>query len=118
MKRLTIVLSFVVSFVGIETASAQDYLFRVLANKGSNQVKKNSESTTQLKTGSKLYSGDEIIASNGAYIGLVYKTGKTIEIRTAGTHKVDDLVAKVSKGRTSSEHNLGWRRLQSLSIFR
>lgn len=97
MKYLAIILSLAVTTLATET-SAQDYLFRVLANKGSNQVQKASSGPTQLKTGSKLYSGDQIIASNGAYIGLVYRTGKTIEIRTAGTHKVDDLVAKVSKG--------------------
>ena len=97
MKYLAFVLSMAVSLTAFES-SAQDYLFRVLANKGTNQVKKAGASATQLKTGSKLYSGDQIIAANGAYIGLVYKTGKTLEIRTPGTHKVDDLVAKVSKG--------------------
>ena len=97
MKYLAIVLSMLVSMTALES-SAQDYLFRVLANKGTNQVKKAGAAAAQLKTGSKLYSGDQIIATAGAYIGLVYKTGKTIEIRTAGTHNVDDLVGKVSKG--------------------
>lgn len=100
MKYLAIILAVVVSTTAFE-ASAQDYLFRVLANKGTNQVKKGATAASQLKTGSKLYSGDQIIAANGAYIGLVHKTGKTLEIRTAGTHSVDDLVGKVSKGTAS-----------------
>ena len=77
----------------------QDYVFRVLANKGSNQVvKSGGGDATSLKTGSKLGSGDQIIAAQGAYIGLVHRTGKTMEIRTPGTHKVNDLEGKVSKG--------------------
>jgi len=99
MKYLAIIFSLVIGLSASEV-SAQDYLFRVLANKpGTNQVKKAGSSTAvQLKTGSKLYSGDQIIASQGAYIGLVYKTGKTIEIKTAGVHNVDNLVSKVNKG--------------------
>lgn len=97
MKYLAIVLSMAASLTALDSA-AQDYLFRVLANKGTNQVKKVGASATQLKTGAKLYSGDQIIAAPGAYIGLVHKSGKTMELRTAGTHNVNDLVGKVSKG--------------------
>ncbi len=82
--------------------SAQDYAFRVLANKGTNQVKKaGSGSPESLKTGAKLNSGDEIIASEGAYIGLMHKSGKTTEIRGAGTKKVADLEKTINTGSTS-----------------
>ncbi len=97
MKYLAIVLSMAASLTALDSA-AQDYLFRVLANKGTNQVKKAGAPAAQLKTGSKLYSGDQIIAAPGAYIGLVHKSGKTMELRTAGTHNVNDLVGKVSQG--------------------
>jgi hypothetical protein len=83
-------------------ASAQDYAFRVLANKGTNQVKKaGSGSPESLKTGAKLNSGDEIIASEGAYIGLMHKSGKTTEIRGAGTKKIADLEKTINTGSTS-----------------
>ncbi len=97
MKYLAIVLSMAASLTALDSV-AQDYLFRVLANKGTNQVKKAGASVAQLKTGFKLYSGDQIIAAPGAYIGLVHKSGKTMELRTAGTHNVNDLVGKLSKG--------------------
>lgn len=76
---------------------AQGYEFRVLANKGENQVKKaGSSQSIALKTGSTLAKGDQIVAVNGAYIGLVHSSGKTTEIRTPGTVKVDDLSASIA----------------------
>ena len=95
-------LSLSILLILAQSVYAQDYVFRVLANKGSNQVKKaGSSQTVPLKTGSKLFSGDQIVAVQGAYIGLVHRTGKTLELRTRGTHNVNDLEGKISKGRTS-----------------
>lgn len=77
----------------------QDYIFRVLANEGTNKVRKaGSSSVIPLKTGSRLLYGDEILAAKGAYIGLVHRTGKTLELRTPGTHNIRDLEGKVTKG--------------------
>lgn len=78
-------------------ANGQGYTFRVLANKGQNKVKKEGTTTAvALKTGATLSSGDELIASQGAYIGLMHKSGKTLEVRTPGTKKVTDLEKLVS----------------------
>ncbi|XOV93172.1 MAG: hypothetical protein ACFHWX_00385 [Bacteroidota bacterium] len=92
-------------FAMILTASlafGQSYTFRVLANKGSNQVKRAGSTTTEaLKTGSTLNSGDELIVSDGAYIGLMHKSGKTTEVRTAGTKKVSELEKNITVGSTS-----------------
>lgn len=78
-------------------ANGQGYTFRVLANKGQNKVKKEGAATAvALKTGATLSSGDELIASQGAYIGLMHKSGKTLEVRTPGTKKVSDLAKMVS----------------------
>ena len=92
-------------FAMILTASlafGQSYTFRVLANKGSNQVKREGASSTEaLKTGATLNSGDELIVSDGAYIGLMHKSGKTTEVRTAGTKKVSDLEKNITVGTTS-----------------
>ncbi len=101
MKYLAIVF-LLMSGLSVNEVLAQDYLFRVLANKGANEVKKAGEpESAKLKTGSKLYSGDQIIATNGAYIGLVHQSGKTIELKAAGTYKVSDLLGKVNN-RTAS----------------
>ncbi len=82
------------------TAIGQGYVFRVLANRGANQVKTVSGETSPLKTGAKLNAGDAIIAGNGAYIGLMHKTGRTIEVRTAGTTKISDLEKKLASAKT------------------
>lgn len=86
-------------------ANAQGYTFRVLANKGQNKVKKSGANTAvPLKTGATLNANDQLIASEGAYIGLMHKSGKTLEVRTPGTKKVSDLEKKVST-KTSSVTN-------------
>ncbi len=83
-------------------SNAQGYTFRVLANKGQNKVKKAGASTAvPLKTGATLNADDQLIASEGAYIGLMHKTGKTLEVRTPGTKKVSDLEKKVNTKTTS-----------------
>ncbi|WP_339789872.1 MAG: hypothetical protein ACMVP2_06340 [Imperialibacter sp.] len=98
MKMRTILLTFLVLLTFLSSSVlAQGYEFRVLANKGENQVKKAGASQAEtLKTGATLAKGDQIIAANGAYIGLVHSSGKTTEIRTPGTVKIDDLSAKIS----------------------
>lgn len=84
------------------TAMGQGYVFRVLANKGANQVKRADDGQTQpLKTGATLNQGDEIIATNGAYIGLMHKTGRTIEVRNSGITKIDDLEKKLASAKVS-----------------
>lgn len=89
---ITIMLVFVVG-----VANGQGYTFRVLANKGQNQVKKEGAATAvALKTGATLSDGDQLIASQGAYIGLMHKSGKTLEVRTPGTKKVSDLAKMVN----------------------
>ena len=83
-------------------ANGQGYTFRVLANKGQNKVKKaGSTAAVPLKTGATLNAEDQLIASQGAYIGLMHKTGKTLEVRTAGTKKVSELEKQVNTKTTS-----------------
>ena len=72
----------------------QDYTFKVLTNKGLNEVK--SGGTWQpIKTGATLKAGDEIKIVDNASVALVHKTGTAIEERKAGTYKIDDLEKRV-----------------------
>lgn len=80
---------------------AQDYEFRVMMNKGENQKKSGGGDWEALKSGARLNMGDELKLADGAYLGLVHKSGKTIELKEAGTHKIDDLSAKVGTGNAS-----------------
>jgi hypothetical protein len=77
--------------------SAQDYAFKVLANKGNNQVK-SGESWLPLKTGLSLQSNDEVKLGDNAYLGLVHSTGKPLEVKEAGVHKVSILESKIGTG--------------------
>lgn len=82
--------------------NAQGYTFRVLANKGDNKVKKvGSSETVGLKTGATLDAGDILISSEGAYIGLMHKTGKTTEVRGAGSKKVSDIEKQITVASTT-----------------
>jgi hypothetical protein len=76
---------------------AQDYAFKVLANKGTNEVK-SGDSWQPLKTGASLQANDEVKIADNAYIGLVHKSGKPMELKQAGSYKVSDLSTKVGNG--------------------
>src|SRR6185503_19175493 len=64
-------------------AQAQDYAFKVLANKGANEYK-SGDSWQSIKTGASLKAGDELKVSENSYIGLVHATGKPLELKQAG----------------------------------
>ena len=80
-------------------AGAQDYAFKVLANKGKNEIK-SGNNWQQLKVGTSLKKEDELRISENAYLGLVHVTGKAIEVRKAGTYKVMDLAGEVKESTT------------------
>lgn len=78
-------------------ATAQDYAFKVLANKGGNTMKSGAD-WVPLKTGATLKNGDELKIVENAYIGLVYNSGKPLELKQPGNYKVADLSAKMKGG--------------------
>jgi hypothetical protein len=98
MKILKLVLIALLAVTSLE-GSAQDYTFRVLVNKGKNEVKA-GEAWQAIKVGSSLKSADEVKVSENAYIGLAHVSGKTLELKQPGKYKVADLAARVS-GTTS-----------------
>lgn len=89
-------LSLILAF-GAIIANAQDYAFKVLANKGSNEVKSNG-AWIPLKTGASLQSGDELKLSANGYIGLVHKKGKPLEVKTPGSYPVAQLESQLDPG--------------------
>ncbi|SKC40230.1 hypothetical protein [Ohtaekwangia koreensis] len=76
---------------------AQDYAFKVLVIKGTNELK-TGDAWQPIKTGASLKSGDELKLSDNSYIGLMHVTGKPIELKQAGSYKVADLSSKISGG--------------------
>ncbi|MEO1049039.1 MAG: hypothetical protein AAFX87_00320 [Bacteroidota bacterium] len=73
----------------------QSYTFKVLANKGSNEVKTGGQ-WQPLRTGASLDASDELKVSENAYLGLVHASGRTMELKTPGSHKVADLASKLA----------------------
>lgn len=80
-------------------AHGQDYAFKVLVNKGKNELK-SGENWQQVKVGSSIKSADELRISENSYLGLVHVSGKPLELKQSGKYKVRDLEGKV-KGGTS-----------------
>lgn len=78
-------------------ASAQNYAFKVLVNKGKNEVKVGN-GWQQLKVGSSLKPNDELKVSENAYVGLVHVSGKPLEVKQAGKYKVEALASQIKGG--------------------
>lgn len=83
--------------VAVGQLNGQDYAFKVLVNKGKNELK-SGETWQQVKVGSALKSHDELKVAENSYIGLVHVTGKPLELKQSGKYKVMDLAAKVTGG--------------------
>ena len=90
---------FVMAGQAVAQTGSQAYAFKVLANKGKNEVKSGS-GWTPLKVGATLKNEDELRISENAYLGLVHSSGKAIEVRKAGSIKVMDLASEVKDSPT------------------
>jgi hypothetical protein len=76
---------------------AQDEMFKVLASKGTNKIASGASTAWRtLKIGEKVNKADKITVSEGGYLGLAHKSGKTIEIKKAGTYTAENLSAMVT----------------------
>jgi len=93
MKALTTLLVFVL----VNGAFAQQYTFRVLVNKGQNEIR-SSGNWTPVKIGAALQPQDAIRVSPNGYLGLVHVTGKPLEVKESGQYAIVDLAAKIEKG--------------------
>ena len=78
-------------------AQSQDYAFKVLINKGKNEVK-NGNNWELVKVGASLKSADEIRTAENSYLGLIHVSGKPLELKQPGKYKVIELAGKVSGG--------------------
>jgi hypothetical protein len=97
MKKTTLIL-FLVSFLGyVPFALSQDYTFKVLVNKGKNEMK-SGNAWIPVKVGASLKAADELKVAENAYIGLVHSSGKPLEVKQSGKYKVSELAAKISTG--------------------
>ncbi|HEY9048344.1 MAG TPA: hypothetical protein VIN08_20695 [Ohtaekwangia sp.] len=93
--KLALVVGILIGFA--QAVTAQDVAFKVLVNKGKNEVKSGANWQT-IKVGSSLKAVDELKVAENSYVGLVHVSGKPLEVKQAGKYKVSDLAAKVSGG--------------------
>lgn len=99
-KSILVALTF---FLASTIAFAQDEMFKVLASKGGNKLQ--TAGTTEWKAlfvGKKLTKGDKITIAENGYLGLAHKSGKTIELKKAGTYEVNKLVGEVASQNAST----------------
>lgn len=96
MKTRKLTLIFALSALAC-SVFGQDYTFKVLANKGANEVK-SGETWQPLKTGASLRETDEIKLSDNSYIGLVHASGRPLEVKKAGNYTVKTLASQMSGG--------------------
>jgi hypothetical protein len=92
-KTIVFVFAFLASFIGF----SQDYAFKILAVKGTTQVKSGS-SWQPIKTGLSLQPKDELKIEANSYLALVHKSGSPLQLKEQGTYKVADLASKVGPG--------------------
>jgi len=89
--KLKLFATCILSLLITAAVSAQSYTFRVIGTKGNNTV-----DGRPLKVGMILTDNQTVmIANNGSYLGLMHKTGKTLELQNKGTHQVKSLVSKI-----------------------
>lgn len=99
MKKLPLL---IVLFASSILSFAQDEIFKVLINKGSNKViTAPSNSSQDLIVGKKIFATDKIVLATGGYLGLTHKSGKTIELKTPGTYEVSKLKDQVASQNAS-----------------
>lgn len=96
MKTKTLSLILVLVFY-TAFAYAQEYAFKVLVNKGKNEVKSGAN-WEPVKVGASLKSPDELKVAENSYVGLIHISGKPLELKSAGSYKVVDLSARVGNG--------------------
>lgn len=92
-KKLQFLMPICIAFM----VNAQD-VFKVLAAKGGSTVKSaNSAEWKKTLIGMKIQQTDAIKLNANDYLGLIHiASGKTLELKTAGSYNVKDLATKVS----------------------
>jgi hypothetical protein len=82
-------------------AQSGEMAFKILAVNG--QVsKKDVSSEVSAAVGQKLYSGDIITINQKGYVGLVHKSGRSLELKAPGVYDVNILSSKLSNQTTQS----------------
>jgi len=92
----SVYLIIILPIVVFSTGHCQNYVFKVMANKGNNQLQLASQSVwNPIKLGSSLNNGDKLLVDQNAYLGLLHTSGHTMELSEKGTFDIEQLASKV-----------------------
>lgn len=84
-RKLALAVLFLVGFGHVQ---AQEYAFKVLVNKGKNELKSGA-TWTPIKVGATLKPEDQLKVAENSYLGLVrVSSGKPLEMKKPGTYSV------------------------------
>jgi hypothetical protein len=97
MKNSKLVVVLLLAATANLAIAQQSYTFKVLANKGTNEVK-TGDSWTALRTGASLKETDEIRLGENSYVGLIHSSGKPKELKKSGPYKIKDLASTMNGG--------------------
>lgn len=95
MRKFIFIFLLAISGNYVVAQTTQEYVFKVLASSGNNTVGKESAAAKPLKTGQKITKEDKITLAPNSFLGLVHKSGRTLELKTPGTYAANDLSAKM-----------------------
>ena len=97
MKNIFIIL---ITFMAINLSYGQDYVFRVMLNKGNNSYG-TGDNWEKLKTGTKLLGEHSLKLEAGSYVGLVHASGGTLEVKEAGEYTITSLDQKFANAQST-----------------
>lgn len=106
MKKLNLLVLSIMLFAFANSSFSQAFEFRVLASKGNNQMKASGD-WKSLRVGSTLFTSNEVKVEEGGYLGLMHKSGKTLELKKPGVHKITALSSQLSSASASVASQYG-----------
>jgi len=94
-----------VLLLAIFEVNAQE-VFKVMINKGLNQVQRKGN-WENIKTGDVINAPDRVKVINGGFLGLIHKSGKTIELKTPSEISASEISKKVEATSTNVHQKYG-----------
>jgi hypothetical protein len=106
MRKINLTLSMFAIAMSVAFAQTKSYTFKVLAAKGTNQLFTKGQ-WSNVTSGAVLISGEKVKVADGGYVGLIHSSGKTMELKTAGTFNIADLESKVIQSKSNFGEKYG-----------
>ncbi len=101
-KLRNYLVSLIIIFLMINISFAQNYEFKVMASSGAVKVYNNdSKSWTDAKIGTKVKAQDKLKLSKNAYLSLIHKSGRSLELKKSGEFNVRELSNSINSKKSN-----------------